>query len=103
MIDIDHFKLVNDTYGHNSGDEVLRRVAQKIREIFQGRGRVCRYGGEEFCAVLPQFGLEEAIALAEKTRIAISDIRLLDPAELHSGYHEREHQGKSMQSEVRRG
>ena len=42
----------------------------------------CRYGGEEFCAVLPQFGLEEAIALAEKTRIAISDIRLLDPAEL---------------------
>jgi diguanylate cyclase (GGDEF)-like protein/PAS domain S-box-containing protein len=82
MIDIDHFKLVNDTYGHNSGDEVLRRVAQKIREIFKGRGRVCRYGGEEFCAVLPQFGLEEAIALAEKARIAISDIRLLDPAEL---------------------
>jgi len=82
MIDIDHFKLVNDTYGHNSGDEVLRRVAQKLREIFQNRGRVCRYGGEEFCAVLPQFGLEEAVALAEKTRIAISEIRLLDPAEL---------------------
>ena len=82
MIDIDHFKMVNDTYGHNSGDEVLRRVAQKLREIFKSRGMVCRYGGEEFCAVLPQFGLEEAIALAEKTRIAISEIRLLDPAEL---------------------
>lgn len=82
MIDIDHFKMVNDTYGHNSGDEVLRRVAQKLREIFKSRGIVCRYGGEEFCAVLPQFGLEEAIALAEKTRIAISEIRLLDPAEL---------------------
>ncbi len=82
MIDIDHFKMVNDTYGHNSGDEVLRRVAQELREIFKSRGMVCRYGGEEFCAVLPQFGLEEAIALAEKTRIAISEIRLLDPAEL---------------------
>jgi len=82
MIDIDHFKLVNDTYGHNSGDEVLRRVSQKLRETFKGRGMVCRYGGEEFCIVLPQFGLEEAIAVAEKTRAAISEIRLLDPAEL---------------------
>ena len=82
MIDIDHFKMVNDTYGHNSGDEVLRQVAKKLREIFKDRGMVCRYGGEEFCGVLPQYGLEEAIALAEKIRIAISDIRLLDPAEL---------------------
>ena len=82
MIDIDHFKMVNDTYGHNSGDEVLRQVAKKLREIFKDRGMVCRYGGEEFCGVLPQHGLEEAIALAEKIRIAISDIRLLDPAEL---------------------
>ncbi len=82
MIDIDHFKLVNDTYGHNSGDEVLRRVSQKLREIFKGRGMVCRYGGEEFCVILPQFGIEEVIAVAEKSRIAISEIRLLDPVEL---------------------
>ncbi|MAI32712.1 MAG: diguanylate cyclase [Rhodopirellula sp.] len=82
MIDIDHFKMVNDTYGHNSGDQVLRQVAQELRKIFKNRGMVCRYGGEEFCAVLPQYGLEEVIALAEETRTAITELRLLNPAAL---------------------
>ena len=82
MIDIDHFKSVNDTYGHHAGDEVLRQVSQVIRQIHKDNGLVCRYGGEEFCVVLPQLDLEQAIAEGEKTRTAITEIRLLDPAEL---------------------
>jgi diguanylate cyclase (GGDEF)-like protein/putative nucleotidyltransferase with HDIG domain len=82
MIDIDHFKSVNDTYGHQAGDEVLRQVSQTLRQIHKDHGLVCRYGGEEFCVVLPHFDLEQAIAAGEETRIAISDIRLLDPADL---------------------
>jgi diguanylate cyclase (GGDEF)-like protein/PAS domain S-box-containing protein/putative nucleotidyltransferase with HDIG domain len=85
MIDIDHFKNVNDTYGHHIGDEVLRQVSNVIREIHKDNGLVCRYGGEEFCVVLPQFGLNQAIAEAEKTRVEISKVRLLDPAELRLG------------------
>ncbi len=53
-----------------------------IREIHKDKGLVCRYGGEEFCVLLPQFELDQAIAEGEKTRAAISQIRLLDPAEL---------------------
>ena len=82
MIDIDHFKSVNDTYGHHTGDEVLRQVSRIIRDQHKNHGLVCRYGGEEFCVVLPQFGLNQAIAVAEETRKAITEIRLLEPAEL---------------------
>ena len=82
MIDIDHFKSVNDRYGHHAGDEVLRQVSTVIREIHKDKGIVCRYGGEEFCVLLPQFELDQAIAEGEKTRAAISEIRLLDPADL---------------------
>lgn len=82
MIDIDHFKSVNDTYGHHAGDEVLRQVSKVIREIHKDKGLVCRYGGEEFCVLLPQYEMSQAIAECEKTRAAIAEIRLLDPAEL---------------------
>ncbi len=76
MIDNDHFKRVNDNYGHHVGDEVLRRVASVIRSRHQDHGVVCRYGGEEFCVVLPGLSLEAARNEAELTRIAISEIRL---------------------------
>jgi diguanylate cyclase (GGDEF)-like protein/PAS domain S-box-containing protein len=82
MIDIDHFKNVNDTYGHSVGDEVLRRVSSVIRELHRDHALVCRYGGEEFCLVLPYFDLNRAIEEAEKTRAAISAIVMDDPAEL---------------------
>ncbi len=82
MIDIDHFKSVNDTYGHHTGDDVLRHVSRVIRELHEGQGVVCRYGGEEFCIVFPAFDLDRAIVEAEKTRIAISEIVLEDRAEL---------------------
>ncbi|MCG8652051.1 MAG: diguanylate cyclase, partial [Pirellulales bacterium] len=82
MIDIDHFKSVNDTYGHHIGDEVLRQVSRVIRELHQDHGQVCRYGGEEFCLLLPGFDLDRAISEAERTRLAIAEILLDDPAEL---------------------
>jgi len=82
MFDIDQFKAVNDTYGHHIGDEVLRKVAKAIRDNHEKDHLVCRYGGEEFCIVLPMCDLEAAREAAEKTRRAIMDIRFSDPAEL---------------------
>lgn len=82
MIDVDHFKNVNDTYGHQTGDEVLRHVAQRIRELHGDERLVCRYGGEEFCVVLPGVQLNQAIELAEQTRQALAQIRLEDLAEM---------------------
>ncbi|TWU24223.1 Response regulator PleD [Novipirellula galeiformis] len=82
MIDNDHFKNVNDTYGHHIGDEVLRRVSQIIRDMHQDHGLVCRYGGEEFCVVFPDLTLKQALDEAEKTRAAIAAIQFEEPAEL---------------------
>lgn len=82
MVDVDHFKSVNDTYGHHTGDEVLRAVSKQLRDLFEGRHIVCRYGGEEFCVVLSGLELDEAHEEAERTRLAIMNIRLEDPAEL---------------------
>ena len=82
MLDIDHFKNVNDTYGHHAGDDVLRHVSRVIRELHGNGGLICRYGGEEFCIVFPQTDLADAIVAAEETRKAIMEIRLEDPEEL---------------------
>ncbi len=54
MLDIDHFKLINDTYGHLAGDAVIRGVAQRIQDLLKrSSDNVCRYGGEEFALILP--------------------------------------------------
>ncbi|PNY36013.1 diguanylate cyclase [Rhodopirellula sp. MGV] len=82
MIDNDHFKNVNDTYGHAVGDEVLRQVSRVLLELHGNRGLVCRYGGEEFCVLLPGMSFEMAIRVAEDTRIAIEQITFEEPAEL---------------------
>ncbi len=67
MLDVDHFKRCNDTYGHDVGDEVLRMVASKIARVGEG-GTAYRYGGEEFCVVFPRRGLEECTAELERMR-----------------------------------
>ncbi|MCO8122211.1 diguanylate cyclase [Stieleria sp. TO1_6] len=82
MIDNDHFKAVNDTYGHGVGDDVLREVSRLLRETFSGHGLVCRYGGEEFCVLLPGMDFADALEMAEQTRIGIEQIRFAEPAEL---------------------
>lgn len=68
MIDIDHFKIFNDTYGHKVGDHVLRRVAARISAATKGRDVPARFGGEEFAVLLPLAGREAAAALAEEIR-----------------------------------
>jgi len=68
LIDIDHFKKVNDTYGHQTGDQVLRRTASLIREQLRNSDVLARYGGEEFAAVLPNTHARCAIDIAQRIR-----------------------------------
>jgi diguanylate cyclase (GGDEF)-like protein len=71
MVDIDRFKDVNDRHGHRAGDEVLRQVADSLIGSLRTIDVVCRYGGEEFCIVLPETQLEGAVRAAERVRAAI--------------------------------
>jgi diguanylate cyclase (GGDEF)-like protein/PAS domain S-box-containing protein len=71
MADIDHFKRVNDTYGHEAGDEVLKAVAEALRATARGADVVARFGGEEFVLVLPDTSAEVAVRIAERLRLAI--------------------------------
>jgi len=68
MLDIDHFKRFNDTYGHQLGDQVLRLVAKTLADGVKGRDTPARFGGEEFVIVLPQTRLENAVTLGEQIR-----------------------------------
>ncbi|MGI8548204.1 MAG: diguanylate cyclase [Gemmatimonadaceae bacterium] len=68
MIDLDHFKLVNDTFGHLVGDEVLRGISMILQRSVRSVDMVARYGGEEFVIVLPETGATGAIAFAERIR-----------------------------------
>ena len=71
ITDIDRFKAVNDTYGHDAGDEVLREFAQRIRSTVRGADLACRYGGEEFVVVMPDTMPDTAEAVAERLRTVI--------------------------------
>ncbi|WP_117193942.1 PleD family two-component system response regulator [Rhizobium terrae] len=68
ITDIDRFKSVNDTYGHDAGDEVLREFAGRIRSTVRGADLACRYGGEEFVVVMPDTDAAAAAAIAERLR-----------------------------------
>lgn len=68
MMDIDHFKKINDTYGHQSGNDILVELAGILTEIVGEEGTVARYGGEEFVVLLPDYGKDLAIVLAERIR-----------------------------------
>jgi two-component system cell cycle response regulator len=71
ILDIDHFKQVNDTHGHDSGDEVLKGFADRLRGIVRGGDLLCRLGGEEFVIVMPNVELSAAARIAERARQAI--------------------------------
>jgi diguanylate cyclase (GGDEF)-like protein len=77
MIDFDRFKLVNDTYGHIVGDQVLVETAQVLRDSLRSTDLLARYGGEEFSAVLPETEAEGALAVAEKLRMAVAEHEFL--------------------------
>jgi two-component system cell cycle response regulator len=72
MLDIDHFKHVNDTWGHVLGDEVLREVAVRLAASVRAIDLPCRYGGEEFVVVMPGTRLSDAARVAERIREEIS-------------------------------
>lgn len=71
MVDIDHFKAVNDNHGHSTGDEVLREVSAALLKTVSDTDLVCRYGGEEFTILMPRTSIDEAELKAEQCRLAI--------------------------------
>ena len=79
MLDLDHFKRVNDTHGHPVGDIVLRGVADACATLLPPRGIFARLGGEEFGVLLPRYDQEQAVALAEDLRAAIAGIEIETP------------------------
>ena len=76
MVDIDHFKQLNDTYGHQAGDKVLRATGSLLQQHARTSDIPCRYGGEEFVVVLPDMSLEAAWGRAEQVRRDFADLRI---------------------------
>ena len=68
MFDIDHFKVINDKYGHQVGDSVLQEVIEVVKPVLSSTDFLCRYGGEEFAVIMPETDIEEAIDTAESLR-----------------------------------
>jgi diguanylate cyclase len=71
MFDIDHFKSFNDSYGHLTGDQVLRLVGMSLKQTIKGQDITARYGGEEFAVVLPNTALRQALTVADHIRRAV--------------------------------
>ncbi len=82
MLDVDDFKLFNDTYGHDCGDEVLRAMADLLRRELRTEDIIARHGGEEFCVVLPEIAVDGALAVAERIRSLIAGSRLTSELEV---------------------
>lgn len=72
MIDVDHFKIFNDTYGHDAGDATLKQVAVVLREMTRGEDVVCRFGGEEFTIIMAGMDLDAGVQRAEELRSAVA-------------------------------
>jgi diguanylate cyclase (GGDEF)-like protein/PAS domain S-box-containing protein len=77
MIDLDHFKTFNDTYGHDAGDGVLRETGLSLSRGIRAEDFVCRFGGEEFVVILPTANLEAACARAERLRLKMKELTIL--------------------------
>jgi diguanylate cyclase (GGDEF)-like protein len=75
MIDIDHFKRINDTFGHNFGDQVLARLAQVIKRGFRETDLCARFGGEEFLVLMPETETNDAILSLDRLRQQVSELK----------------------------
>jgi diguanylate cyclase (GGDEF)-like protein len=74
LFDVDHFKKVNDTYGHQAGDQVLIQIARTVSQMVRSEDMFARYGGEEFAVVVRAIGLAGATSLAERLRAAVAGL-----------------------------
>ncbi|WP_339742696.1 GGDEF domain-containing protein [uncultured Rubinisphaera sp.] len=81
MFDIDHFKSINDTYGHLAGDQVLREVSQRIRNVIESHVTFARYGGEEFALLIPELNVEQVTVIAERCRSEIAETQFSSEAD----------------------
>jgi diguanylate cyclase (GGDEF)-like protein len=78
MMDIDHFKCINDTYGHKAGDQALQSLADFIRSRIRSSDTACRFGGDEFVIVMPETSLRSAYERAEGFRQKVQSLQLPD-------------------------
>jgi diguanylate cyclase (GGDEF)-like protein len=85
LVDLDHFKHVNDTYGHAAGDDVLRAVMESVKQAVRPYDIVGRYGGEEFLVVVPGAGEHDAMAVAERVRRNVEKLRTTPPVTVSIG------------------
>jgi diguanylate cyclase (GGDEF)-like protein len=81
MFDVDHFKRVNDTHGHDTGDKVLTEIAHRLREANRAGDMLVRYGGEEFLLLLPSASVESAAEIANRVRVQLQD-RVIEVGDL---------------------
>jgi diguanylate cyclase len=82
MLDIDHFKKINDSYGHLAGDGVIRAIGQLFNDALRRYDLAGRYGGEEFAVLLPETSLQEALVFAERLRVAVEAMEVA-PHSIH--------------------
>jgi diguanylate cyclase (GGDEF)-like protein len=82
LVDLDHFKRVNDTYGHDAGDLLLRKVGQVLRQSVRNCDVACRFGGEELVLILPECELAAALVRAEAVRVAVAAICISSKGEM---------------------
>jgi len=83
LCDVDHFKRVNDQFGHDAGDRVIRAVAEQLRSVIRETDAIGRWGGEEFLVVLPDTNEREATVLAERMRAVVESTAIRVPDEIH--------------------
>jgi diguanylate cyclase (GGDEF)-like protein len=103
IIDIDHFKKINDTYGHNVGDSVLVTVADILIDHLRNVDVICRWGGEEFAILLPTASVQNATTLAEKIRIAISQYNMGNDFNVTASFGiTKVNQGDKLESVIKR-
>ncbi|WP_341366211.1 GGDEF domain-containing protein [Yoonia sp. BS5-3] len=76
MVDIDHFKRINDTHGHLAGDEVIRSVAERLRQNLREGDIICRFGGEEFLIFLDRADHQHSVQVAERMRSSVADQKI---------------------------
>ncbi len=103
MVDIDHFKNINDTYGHNVGDIVLVEVSRALTEKLRNVDMVCRWGGEEFVVLLPSVSLDNAVLIAQKLRSHIKELSIANISGISASFGVcRVHEADNLTSAISR-